>query len=119
MPVQKLESATLSHDPAVVQGYVNDPLVYTGGIPARMGVELLSAQQHIVAHASEISLPVLMVHGGDDQLCPLPGARSFYESLGAADKTLKVYDKFYHEVCNEPECSLVLDDITAWIEAHL
>ena len=119
LPVQKLESATLSRDPAVVQGYVNDPLVYTGGIPARTGLELLQAQQQILAQAPEITLPVLMVHGGDDRLCPLPGARKFYEALGAEDKTLKVYDEFYHEVCNEPECSLVLDDIAAWIEAHL
>jgi lysophospholipase len=119
LPVQKLEAATLSRDPAVVQGYVSDPLVYRGGIPARTGVELLEAQQQIVADACEITLPVLMVHGGDDRLCPLPGARRFYESLGAEDKTLKVYDGFYHEVCNEPERERVLDDIAAWIEAHL
>ena len=119
MPVQALESATLSRDPAVVQGYVNDPLVYTGAIPARTGVELLQSQQRIVARAPEITLPVLMVHGGSDRLCPLPGARAFFASLGAADKTLKVYDELYHEVCNEPECGLVLNDIATWLDAHL
>lgn len=119
VPVKALEKSTLSSDPDVVQGYLDDPLVYTGPIPARTGVELLQAQQRIAAHASEITLPVLMVHGGDDRLCPLPAARAYFESLGAKDKTLKVYDQFYHEVCNEPECGLVLDDIAAWIEAHL
>jgi alpha-beta hydrolase superfamily lysophospholipase len=39
--------------------------------------------------------------------------------MGAADKTLQVYDQFYHEVCNDPGRSLALGDISTWIEAHL
>jgi alpha-beta hydrolase superfamily lysophospholipase len=119
VPVQALDSSALSRDPAVVQGYDHDPLVYRGGIPARTGVGLLMAQQEIVARAPEIVQPVLMVHGEEDRICPLQGAQRFYEALCSEDKTLKVYDGFYHEVCNEPECGLVLDDITTWIEAHL
>jgi len=119
LPVKALDSATLSRDPAVVTGYDTDPLVYRGRIPARTGVELLEAQQQIAVRAGEIALPVLMVHGGEDRLCPTPGARSFYASLGSEDKTLKVYDGLYHEVLNEPERDQVLDDIAAWIEAHL
>jgi alpha-beta hydrolase superfamily lysophospholipase len=119
LPVKALESETLSRDPAVVQGYDDDPLVYRGGIPARTGMELLAAQQRIVARAGEITQPTLMVHGGDDRLAPLTGAQRFYEALGAEDKTLKVYEGFYHEVCNEPGGEQVLEDLTAWIEAHL
>jgi alpha-beta hydrolase superfamily lysophospholipase len=118
-PVKALESGTLSRDPAVVQGYDDDPLVYRGPIPARTGVELLLAQQRLVNRAPEIGYPVLMVHGGEDRMCPLPGAQAFYASLGAEDKTLKVYDGFYHEICNEPERGLVLADISDWIAAHL
>jgi alpha-beta hydrolase superfamily lysophospholipase len=119
LPVKALESETLSRDPAVVRGYDSDPLVYRGGIPARTGVELLLAQQKVVARAAGIAPPVLMVHGGADRLCPLPAARAFYASLSLEDKTLKVYDELYHEVLNEPERDQVLDDIAAWIEAHL
>jgi alpha-beta hydrolase superfamily lysophospholipase len=119
MPLKALDSGTLSRDPTVVQNYDDDPLVYRGGIPARTGVELLQAQQQIVARAPQITLPVLMVHGGDDRLAPLPGARAFFEALGSTDKTLKVYDSFYHEVCNEPGRKAVLNDIAAWIADHL
>jgi alpha-beta hydrolase superfamily lysophospholipase len=118
-PIKALESETLSRDPAVVRGYDNDPLVYRGGIPARAGVELLLAQQKVVARAAGIAPPVLMVHGGSDRLCPLSGARAFYASLSVEDKTLKVYDELYHETLNEPERAQVLADIAAWIEAHL
>jgi lysophospholipase len=117
-PVQGLETQWLSRDPAVVQAYVNDPLVYTGRICARTGIELLKAQQRILAEASRVTLPVLMVHGGDDLLCPLEGARPFYGAIASTDKTLKVYDGLYHEIYNEPERDQVLSDVAAWLDAH-
>jgi alpha-beta hydrolase superfamily lysophospholipase len=116
--VQRIEPSWLSHDPAIVRAYLDDPLVYTGKICARTGIELLKAQQRILAQASRIELPVLMVHGGDDRLCPLAGARPFYEALASRDKTLTVYDGLYHEVYNEPEREQVLEDVLAWLDAH-
>jgi acylglycerol lipase len=118
MPVQAIEAKWISRDPAVVDAYVNDPLVYTGRICARTGIELLNAQQRILAQASGIELPVLMVHGSDDRLSPLAGARPFYRALGSREKTLKVYEGLYHEVYNEPEREYVLDDVTAWLDAR-
>jgi alpha-beta hydrolase superfamily lysophospholipase len=32
---------------------------------------------------------------------------------------LKVYPELYHEVFNEPERALVLDDVTSWIEVRV
>jgi acylglycerol lipase len=117
-PVQAIEAQAISRDPAVVQAYVADPLVYTGRICARTGVEMLKAQQRLMAEASRVTLPVLMVHGSEDRLCPLAGARPFYEAIASTDKTLKVYDGLYHEVYNEPEREQVLSDVAAWLETH-
>jgi acylglycerol lipase len=119
IPVQGIEARWISRDPAVVQAYLSDPLVYTGRICARTGVELLKAQQHILTQASRVKLPVLMVHGSDDLLCPLDGARPFYEAIASTDKTLQVYDGLYHEVYNEPEHDRVLQDVLDWLELHL
>jgi alpha-beta hydrolase superfamily lysophospholipase len=116
---QALEAQYISRDPEVVQAYADDPLVYTGAIPARTAAEIMGAIQRAQAGAPTIRLPVLMVHGSDDRLAPLPGAQAFYEALGSPDKTLKVYDELFHEVCNEPECGMVLSDISDWLEAHL
>jgi len=117
-PIQAIEAQAISRDPAVVRAYVSDPLVYTGRICARTGVEMLKAQQRVMAEASRVTLPVLMVHGGEDRLCPLASARPFYEAIASTDKTLKVYDGLYHEVYNEPEREQVLDDVAAWLEAR-
>jgi alpha-beta hydrolase superfamily lysophospholipase len=39
--------------------------------------------------------------------------------VGSADVHLKVYPELYHEVFNEPERAVVLDDVVSWIEVRL
>jgi alpha-beta hydrolase superfamily lysophospholipase len=58
-----LDSADLSHDPEVVKGYDNDPLVYRGGIYARVGAEILQTARRIQESMEAIKLPLLIMHG--------------------------------------------------------
>ena len=60
-----------------------------------------------------------MVHGGDDKLVPVAGSRKLVECVGSTDVALKVYPELYHEVFNEPEKAVVLDDVVSWIEVRL
>ena len=115
----QLEAQGVSRDPAVVQAYVSDPLVYTGKTTARLAAELLQAMQRVTAEATEISLPILIVQGSADRLVDPGGARMLVDMLSSADKAIKIYDGFYHEVFNEPERAQVLSDVEAWLEAHL
>ena len=57
--------------------------------------------------------------GDQDRLIPVAGSKRLVECVGSVDVHLKVYPGLYHEVFNEPEKALVLDDVTAWIESHL
>jgi acylglycerol lipase len=106
----------VSRDPAVVRAYIDDPLVYTGKTTARMGAEILAAMKVVTAEADKITLPLLILHGSEDRLADPDGARMLYETVGAADKTLKIYDGLHHEIYNEPEHALVLDDVQAWLD---
>ena len=115
----QLEAQGVSRDPAVVQAYVSDPLVYTGKTTARLAAELLKAMQRVTAEASKITLPVLIVQGSADRLVDPDGAQMLYDTVSSADKAIKIYDGFYHEVFNEPERAQVLSDVEAWLEAHL
>jgi len=110
-----LDAAGVSRDPAVVQAYVNDPLVHTGKMTARLAGELVAATQHITAEAAKITLPLLIVQGSEDKLVNPEGARTLYDAVHSTDKTLKVYEGFYHEVFNEPERAQVLSDVEAWL----
>jgi acylglycerol lipase len=41
------------------------------------------------------------------------------QRIGSSDKTVRVYDGLYHEILNEPEQDRVLDDMCAWLGAHV
>ena len=115
----QLDAEGICRDPAVVDAYVNDPLVYTGKITARLGAEMLKTIQHVTGSAIKIRLPIMIVQGGSDKLVDPSGAQLLYDSVSSEDKTINIYDGLYHEVFNEPEHGQVLDDVKVWLESHL
>ena len=86
---------------------------------ARDGMELDMLVVHPFKSKRGGNPLVLVIHGGEDRLCPVSGACAFYEALGVEDKTLQVYEGLYHDLYNEPEHDLVLDDASAWLEARV
>ena len=113
-----LDANQVSRDRKVVADYIADPLVYTGKISARLGAEMIDAMKAAEDGAAKISLPILILHGGDDGLTSPQGSRILHERVSAADKTLKIYDGFYHEIFNEPGKEDVIADVVAWLDAH-
>ncbi len=114
-----LEAEGVSRDPAVVQAYVSDPLVHMGKMTARLAAEMLKAMRAIGEEAARITLPILIVQGSADRLVNPLGAQMLYDAVGSADKEIKIYDGFYHEVFNEPEHDKVLREVGVWLEGHL
>jgi acylglycerol lipase len=114
-----LEADGVSRDPAVVQAYMSDPLVCHGKTTARLSAELLKTMQRVTAEAAKITLPILILQGSADRLVDPNGAQMLYDTVSSVDKTIKIYDSFYHEVFNEPEHDRVLGDVKAWLETHL
>ncbi len=114
----KLPADTISRDPGVVKAYQQDPLVYTGAIPARTLVELVEAVATFPALAPSLELPVLVLHGTGDTLVPLAYTTPVVERIGAKDRTVKHYDGLYHEVFNEPERARVFADVMSWLAAR-
>ena len=115
----KLEAEGVSRDPAVVEAYVNDPLVFTGKMTARLGAELLKAMQRVTNEAKKITLPLMIIQGGADRLVDPAGAQMLFEKVGSSEKGLKIYDGFFHEVFNEPEHEQVMIDVEKWLESRL
>jgi len=118
LPVTALDATAVSRDPAVVQAYVDDPLVYHGKIRARTGAEGLKAVARVHAGLRKVTLPVLVLHGADDRLTSPSGSKAVAEKVSSVDKTLTLYDGLYHEIFNEPEQKAVLDDVVGWLDAH-
>ena len=113
-----IDADGISQDQNVVNAYVSDPLVYRGKIRARLGVELLKAMDMVGRMASEIRLPVLIMHGSADRLASPEGSKMLYREVNSVDKTLKIYEGYWHEIFNEPGRGQVLADIASWLERH-
>ena len=117
--VQQLDADAVSRDPEVVAAYKADPLVYHGKLPAGIARALFGVGETMPQRASALNKPLLVVHGEKDRLVPVAGSKLLVDCVATDDVHLKVYPGLFHEVFNEPEKQLVLDDVTAWIEAHL
>jgi alpha-beta hydrolase superfamily lysophospholipase len=119
LPVEQLPADAVSRDPAVVAAYEADPLVHHGKLPAGIAKALIGVGQTMPQRASALTAPLLVVHGGQDKLIPVAGSERLVECVASEDVHLKVYPELYHEVFNEPERALVLDDVVSWIEVRL
>lgn len=117
--VPPLDSSTISRDPDVVAAYDADPLNYRGKIGARVGAEALAAIDRVTARLPTISLPVLVLHGTEDQLSAPSGSQLVADRVGSQDVTLTLHDGLYHEIFNEPEQQAVLDEVVGWLKKRV
>ncbi len=117
--VDRLDSSTISKDPAVVSAYCNDQLVYTGKLSARLGSEILKRMESLPQEMNKIKLPVLIMQGSEDKLVYPEGSKKTYQMVSSTDKTLRIYEGLYHEIMNEPEKDIVYKDISEWIGKRL
>ena len=119
MGLYVIDASAISQDKTVVDAYIDDPLVYRGKIRARLGAELIKAIQILLPQMSRIHLPILIMHGTADRLSDPGGSEILYDRVGSGDKTLKLYDGFYHEIFCEPGHEHVFADMEAWLVARL
>ena len=108
----------ISRDPAVVEAFRNDPLVFHGRFPVRTGAEILRAAKRIQLGMHDLQLPLLILHGTGDFVTDPKGSRLLAAHAGSTDKTLRLYTGLYHEVLSEPEREQVLADLLTWMDAH-
>ncbi len=116
--IVQLDAKAVSRDPVVVREYETDPLNFHGKVPARTAVELVKLAGEAPSRLRELRLPILVVQGTADGLVPPRAGRLVVDSVTSPDKTLRMYDGLYHEVFNEPEKDLVLDEVVEWLDQH-
>lgn len=116
--VPAIPASYLTHDPDRLRQIETDPLMYKGNHRLGIVYGIIANSREVRARLAEISLPLLVLHGADDKLCPPSGATTLYEGAVSADKTLKIYPGLYHEIHNEPEYQTVLTDIVTWLDAR-
>lgn len=117
--VVKLKNEAFSRDPAVVEAMNDDPLIADESQPTSTAAELARADDKLEREFPLITLPLLILHGTADKVTKPGGSQLFYDTAGATDKTLKLYEVRYHDLLNDIGKEAVLADIANWIQVHL
>lgn len=112
-----LDTKGLSHNAEVVDLYDNDPLNHNK-ISARLFVSIYESGLWALDHASELSLPLLLMHGGGDPITSATASRQFADRAGG-NVTLRIWDGLYHEIHNEFEQAEVFKVMIEWLDKLL
>ena len=113
----------LTHDEERAAHSLRDPLMHHGWIQNRTALALLEGRARCARLLPDWgrSFPFLLIHGGEDSLCPKSACEALLRHSPQPDKTLRLYDGCFHEVLNErqPERDAAIRDIQLWIEQRL
>jgi alpha-beta hydrolase superfamily lysophospholipase len=112
-----LKFQRLSHDPAVVAAYRDDPL-RTGWITPRLANFIFRAGAACIADAAALAVPTLLLVADSDELVDPSGSRAFSRAAAPSGQlTTRFFSTLYHELFNEaePGRSQVLMQLADWL----
>ena len=119
LPVKFLSPTGLSRIPEQVEAFRSDPLIYHGGMPARLAASILFASRDAWARYRAWRLPTLAFHGTADTITEPEGSRRFVDAISSPDKTLHLVEGGYHELLNDVDAEETLHVVLTWLERRL
>lgn len=118
IPDVPIDPDTLSRDPAVGADYATDELVHHGSFQRVTLEALLTGMRRAANDADRIRLPVLYLHGEQDELVPIGPSQAAVAAF-PVDVETHVYEGARHEILNETNKAEVLADVTAFVDRVL
>jgi alpha-beta hydrolase superfamily lysophospholipase len=82
--------------------------------------ELIRICREVQSRFSEVDVPFLIVHGGDDVVCDPACVEEFYKKAASKDKTIRVYPGMWHQLIGEPDenVELVFGEVVEWLRTR-
>jgi alpha-beta hydrolase superfamily lysophospholipase len=117
--VLRLKNEDFSRDPKIVKTMNEDPLIAHEVQPTQTVAEMVRADERLKRDFPLFTLPLLILHGTDDRATKPSGSQLFYDKAGSKDKTLRLYEGYFHDLLNDLEKEKVMADIKGWLDAHL
>ena len=111
-----LDPNTVSRDKAVVEAYINDPLVHSS-ITASAGMDMTDSAAFLNTYSGAMSIPTLMIHGTADGLISQAASEEFAKRVSNID--YKKWEGLFHETHNEPEKLEVFNYILGWLDSKV
>ncbi len=100
----------------VYQDYINDPLILKKASFKFYYEFLVTGIEKLQKNLKQYNLPCLLTHGESDNISPSKNSLDFYNGISSEDKEIKIYTGLYHEILNESEKDIVLQDMIRWLD---
>jgi alpha-beta hydrolase superfamily lysophospholipase len=107
-----------SRNSAVRAAYLQDPLRHSYG-SARLSTEFFATVDWIYKHTADLQIPLLILHGGADQVTFPEISRAFFQKVIFPDKEHYEYPGYYHDLYVDLNYQGILADMQNWFERHL
>ena len=104
----------ISRDPAVVEAYIDDPLVHDRVTPKLVRF-IVDAGVFVRASAARWKLPTLLLYAGSDRCVAPAGSAALAAAAPKGVVTSHPYPALFHEIFNEPERAEVFAALLAWL----
>ncbi|XP_010520169.1 PREDICTED: caffeoylshikimate esterase-like isoform X3 [Tarenaya hassleriana] len=99
-----------------------NPYCYKGRPRLKTGYELLRVSMDLEKRLNEVTIPFLVLHGGDDVVTDKGASQQLHEVAQSSDKTLKLYPGMWHGLLyGEPpeNTQIVFSDIVSWLDERV
>jgi len=114
-----VKATAISRDKDEVEKYVKDHWNH-GLISFKAARDISVFSVYVMQNANNFSHPLLILHGGADDITDHKASEQFSNKVSSSDKTLKIYPGLYHEIHNELKEAReeVIQNILDWLLGH-
>lgn len=109
-----LDVNNLSHDKAIIDAYLKDPLVHNL-VSGVLGIGIIEWGEWLLDGKKTSNVPVLVMQGEEDNLTNYAASKQFSQQNGI---NFKSWPKLFHEIHNEFEKEEVLTFAFDWMESQ-
>jgi alpha-beta hydrolase superfamily lysophospholipase len=118
LPLEAVDEAQVVRSDAARAELARDPAILRAKVPARTIGTILDGVVELQPLMPAIAAPLLILHGGADQITPPEGSRSLAQRAASKDKKLVIVAPALHSLLHEPEAPAVLGEIVAFIDTR-
>lgn len=108
----------LAKDPNVYLESTKDPLRLKRLYLSLLGEMFIKGVKYLHKNIDKYNAPVLFLHGKDDKIVSPEFSELMFNKIYSKDKEITLYDNGYHELLNDYNKNLVMQDIIKWLDVR-
>ncbi|XP_065916461.1 monoglyceride lipase-like [Dysidea avara] len=117
--VRKSDPSVLTRDPDEIRNYMEDPLIWRGGLKAGWVTAIFDAQLQVANGVSAIKLPFITLHGTADTMVDISSSQFLMENTQSEDKTFERFEDGRHKLLVDLDRERFKQVILDWLNKHI